>query len=243
MLLLNHKLVAEGLQDDAPGAITTAEELLRFIEQVGFLPLFKNSLPGFSAEERIPSSQWWSGNPVSDPWEWRSQLASGGQLAYGKLFAKKAGFVSRQWYPIFAAYRRDGYDFDSRYEDGLATRKCKKIYDVLEKNGPTSSPALKRMAGFGKGGETGYETAITTLQMQTYVVTQRFEEKRNKQGEVYGWGTGIFTISENLWGAEAVRNGYNTPALAAKEKILEQARLCFPGFTQEDYLRELGRIR
>ena len=37
--------------------------------------------------------------------------------------------IHRQWLPYFANYRRSGYDFDSRYEDGLATYREKVIMD------------------------------------------------------------------------------------------------------------------
>ena len=33
------------------------------------------------------------------------------------------------WLPYFANYRRLGYDFDARWEDGLANRREKKIMD------------------------------------------------------------------------------------------------------------------
>ena len=50
-------------------------------------------------------------------------LVRRGVVAYGKLFAKKAGLVSREWYPGLANYRRNGYDSDARYEDGLASHR------------------------------------------------------------------------------------------------------------------------
>ncbi|MDL2324445.1 hypothetical protein LJC61_04770 [Ruminococcaceae bacterium OttesenSCG-928-A16] len=239
MLLLNHQLVPEGLPQGAPGCLTTADDLLNYINKVGFLPLFKNSILGFSAEEHTQNDAWWSGNPKTDPWEWRGFLAESGQIAYGKFFAKKAGFVAKQWFPLLASYRRDGYDFDSRYEDGLANRKAKKLYDILEKDGPTASPALKKQGGFGKNGETGFETTMTTLQMQTYIVLRRFERKRNKHGDEYGWGVGQYSLAEDLWNADFVKSAYNTPAPAAKQQLLAQVKLHFPGYTDEEYLKEI----
>ena len=50
-------------------------------------------------------------------------------MAYGKFFDKKAGFISREWLPYFANYRRSGYDFDARWEDGLANIREKNIMD------------------------------------------------------------------------------------------------------------------
>ena len=59
------------------------------------LPLFKNEIDGFSAEEHTSALYWWSGDPEQDPWEWRELIARSGQAAYGKFFGKKAGFISK----------------------------------------------------------------------------------------------------------------------------------------------------
>ena len=51
------------------------------------------------------------------PLKWK--IRRSGKCLYGKLFNKKAGFVSREWIPDFANFRRDGYDFDARWDDGF----------------------------------------------------------------------------------------------------------------------------
>ena len=73
--------------------------------------------------------------PKSDPWEWREIIARSGKVAYGKFFDKKAGFISKQWFPYFANFRRDGYDFDALWDDEKASIRQKKIMDFyLEEN-------------------------------------------------------------------------------------------------------------
>ena len=67
-------------------------------------------------------------DPEQDPWKWREIIAHTGEVAYGKFFNRKAGFVSLEWFPAFANYRRDGYDFDARWEDELASHRAKKIH-------------------------------------------------------------------------------------------------------------------
>ena len=42
--------------------------LLEYINELGFLPLFKNEIAGFSAEEMTFDMPWWSGVPELDPW-------------------------------------------------------------------------------------------------------------------------------------------------------------------------------
>lgn len=84
--------------------------MISLINETGFLPLFKNEIEGFSAEEHTSSLYWWTGDKEQDPWEWREIIAGTGEVAYGKFFGRKSGFISREWLPVFANFRRDGYD-------------------------------------------------------------------------------------------------------------------------------------
>ena len=110
-----------GVAENDPRRIHTPEELINYVNQIGFLPLFRNALPGFSVEERTVARYWWTDDAENDPWYWRKLLAESGRVAYGKFFDKKAGFISLDWLPYFINARRDGYDFDARWEDGVLT--------------------------------------------------------------------------------------------------------------------------
>ncbi|MDL2225138.1 hypothetical protein LJC20_02890 [Eubacteriales bacterium OttesenSCG-928-M02] len=219
--------------------ITNARMLAAYVQEVGMLPLFRSSIPGFSLRELTPREYWFQ-DGVEGPWQWRETLAKEGKIAYGKLFSKKAGFVSMDWYPDLANYRRDGYDFDAKYEDGLISRRCKLIMDVLEREGASLSSTIKRMAGFYKGGEKGFETALTTLQMQTYVTVREFFYNTNKKGEPYGWGIGRYTTSESLFGADVVTSAYaRTPAESYRRLFLHVQGLC-PHATEAQIKALLG---
>jgi len=104
----------------------SADGLIAAVEQYGFLPFFRNEIHGFSIEELCPPELWFA-DDVDGPWEWKGPAARSGKCLYGKLFNKKAGFVSREWIPDFANVRRNGYDFDARWDDGLASYKDKEI--------------------------------------------------------------------------------------------------------------------
>ncbi len=218
----------EGLDRKDPKRIKTHMELGEYIKEVGFLPLFKNEIPGFSVEEITASDGWWSGVPQEDPWEWRQIIAEEGEIAYAKLFSNKAGFVSKEWYPYLASYRRNGYDFDSRYEDGLASYKAKRIMDVLMQYEVMPSNNLKIAAGFDKGGEKGFDGVITLLQMQTYITIRSFHKRVNKKNEEYGWSVADYTLSENLFTPAYVRSGYHMSALEAKDKIVTHLKSTYP---------------
>ena len=74
-------------------------------------------------EERTVPAYWWSDDAKRDPWKWREMIAGSGRIAYGKFFNKKAGFISQKWLPYFVNLRRDGYDFDARWDDELASNR------------------------------------------------------------------------------------------------------------------------
>ena len=123
--------IIHGVTWDDPKCIHDVDEAVEYINRVGFLSLFKNEIPGFSLEKRTVAEYWWSDDPVRDPWRWRIAIAKRHDVLYGKFFAKKAGFISKKWLPVFPNYRRDGYDFDALFEDEKAPIKHKNIMKQL----------------------------------------------------------------------------------------------------------------
>ena len=67
MEVINGEFYMLGYREDDPRCIRGPEELKRLISEVGFLPLFSNTIPGVSVEERTLASAWWTGDPASDP--------------------------------------------------------------------------------------------------------------------------------------------------------------------------------
>ena len=225
-----------GVDWDDPECIHTVDEAIEYINKIGFLPLFKNEIPGFSLEERTVAEYWWCDDPKVDPWIWREIIARSGKVAYGKFFDKKAGFISVEWLPVFANYRRDGYDFDALYEDGKAPRKHKKIMDNFIEDKVDSeilSNQLKVMAGFGKGGEKNFEGIVTELQMETYLVIRAFRCRRNKAGEPYGWPIAVYATPESIFGEETVSSAYNEEPQASYEKIRAHLKEVYPIITDK----------
>lgn len=217
--------------------IHNANELEALALERGLLPFFACDVPNCTIEDFTPSRFWFS-EGVDGPWEWRMEVARRGMAAYGKLFNKKAGLVSRAWYPDLANYRRDGYDFDARYEDGLASYKDKCIMDVLIRDGPTLTKDLKKAAGFGGDGMKGFETAITRLQMQTYVTVHSFEYSKDKHGKPYGWGVARFAVTEDVLGEDVTRSAYDRTPEESKARLLAHLSTLCPQ-APEDELEKL----
>ncbi len=232
--------IMHGLGWDDPLRVRSWRELIRWIDEVGFLPLFKNEAAGFSVEEHTSDRFWWAGDPEQDPWEWRELIARSGQVAYGKFFGRKAGFISRAWFPHFANWRRDGYDFDSRWDEALASLRSKKIMDRFQEREEWFSYQLKAAAGFGKDGEKNFEGVITDLQMQGYLLVRDFRRRINKKGVPYGWPISVYTTPEALWGYDHVSSAYRLEPKESRQRIYGHVRRCFPGAAEADLNKILG---
>ena len=223
--------IIHGVTWDDPKCIHDVDEVVEYINRVGFLSLFKNEIPGFSLEERTVAEYWWSDDPVRDPWRWRIAIAKRHDVLYGKFFAKKAGFISKKWLPVFANYRRDGYDFDALYEDGKAPYKHKMIMDHFIEDKAESeifSNLLKKQAGFGKNEEKGFNGAITTLMMQLYLCNCDFRKRVNKKGEEYGWDVAVYSSPEHIYGYDYVTSYYKEDPQESWKRIVDYMHEIYP---------------
>lgn len=229
----NGEWIMHGVADNDPRRIKSPEELTAFVDEIGFLPLFKNSVDGFSVEERTAARFWWSDDAANDPWEWRKVLASEGKVAYGKFFGGKAGFISLRWLPYFANFRRDGYDFDSRWSDGLANARENSIMELFEHSRELYSFEIKRLAGFGKGGAKNFEGTLTALQDKLYLVVRDFRQRINREGVPYGWGIAVYATPESVWGRDAVASAYGEAPEKSRERVFAHLRELFPNATEK----------
>ena len=220
--------IMHGAARGDPRRLRSWRDLVRRVDEVGFLPLFQNGVAGFSVEEQTLGRDWWTEDPERDPWEWRVLAARSGEVAYGKFFGQKAGFISREWFPAFANFRRDGYDFDARWDDGLANLRDKKIMDCFEAGRELTGSALKQEAGFGKGGEKNFSGVITRLQMQTYLVIRDFRRQVNRRGREYGMPVSVYIRPEDLWGCDWGASAYGEEPGTSRERIIALLQRQYP---------------
>ncbi len=222
--------------------IKSIHDVEAVVEEQGFLPFFTNYVPGFSLEERIDPRYWFTGfDDAWEAWEWKGPIARGKKCVYGKLFNKKACFVSREWYPDLANWRRDGYDFDSLYDDGKAAYEDKLVYDLIDrKKEPVLSKELKKAGEFGKNGRKGFDTIITRLQMECYIVVADFTYMLDKQGNPYGWGVAKYTTPEKYYGKAFTDAVYRRKPEESKERLLSHFRKILPWASEKQLLKLLG---
>jgi hypothetical protein len=143
--------------------------------------------------------RWFCGDPDRDPWRWRERVLERDDIAYSKVFFKKHGFITRDWYAYFLAVRRQGRDFDDAYADGLYSRAALRIYDCLRQNGALPVHEIKPLTGFGKDEKASFERALAELQMGLYITVCGHAQKISRAGESYGWASDVYCLVEEFF--------------------------------------------
>ena len=219
--------------------IRTKQDMIRAVEAFGFLPFFSGSIPGFSVEEHVIQDVWYSA--LTDEWkvwEWKGPVIRESGCAYGKFFENKAVFISSEWFPDFANYRRDGYDFDARFDDGLAPFRDKELFELLDAEAPVLSKQLKLDGNYRKGGKKGFDTIITRLQAQGYVLISDFVYAKDKVGRPYGWGIAEYSTPERFFGSAFCDRVYQRTPEESYQRLFNHLRDLFPD-VKEEILRKV----
>jgi hypothetical protein len=164
---------------------------------------------------------WHTENLETDPWEWRMRvLDERSDIAYGKLFFKKSGFITKEWYPYFLAVRRSGMTFNEAYDDGTISHFAKRIYEVVADNGTLPLHGIKQLAGFSKEDKSGFDRAITELQMKMYLTMCGRQQKLSQKGAEYGWSSTVFCTTECFFGDSV----FETAAKISKEVAIAKIK-------------------
>ena len=182
--------------------IYNSAQLIALIQELGFLPLLDSGITGYSAEELVsddcryvvlPDGGWdW---PL---WKWKGPIVTEGNCVYGKFFDKKAGFISKAWWPDFFNYRRSQHPVpaESSIEETILL--------TLQEQGSMITRELRAACGFtGPKMRSKFDAYVTRLQMGCYIVTEDFVYPQDKHGREYGWGWSLLTTPEQLLGREA----------------------------------------
>ena len=163
-----------------------------------------NSEGVFSLSEYYGDSVCWhTEDKETDPWEWRMRVLSEcNDIAYGKIFFKKSGLITKEWYPYFYAVRRGHTVFDEAYDEGTMSRMAAIIYHLISEYKELPYHELRQLANVSKEEKSSFERAIVELQMKMYITMCGRQRKHSKQGEEYGWSSTVFCLVEDFFEKE-----------------------------------------
>lgn len=210
---------------------------MAYIKEVGFLPLLDSGIAGYSAEDVVDEDCRYvvfaDGGWDWPLWKWKGPIVQEGGCVYGKFFAGKAGFVSREWWADLCNYRRSKYP---RPEEGSIEET---ILLTLAENGSLITRELRAACGFtGPRMRSKFDGYVTRLQMATRIVTEDFVYPQDKHGREYGWGWSLLTIPDALYGREACRCE-RTPE-ESFQRIVEHLQQLLPEATDKQIRKLIG---
>lgn len=178
----------------------------------GILPFFPNPVRGLSIEEMTTPGLLFGGNAYEGCWEWKGPVIRQRNLAYGKFFRRKAGFVSLELLPDFLNYRRSLYPVSPDSTEEM-------LLDIIGINDSMTSTELKAsIFGTGRRPRQWYdlpdietplppptkrkslEGPLQRLQMGGWLLISDFEYKITRSGERYGWGVARYSTPEQNFG-------------------------------------------
>jgi len=217
--------------------IHNCPELMEYIQKVGFLPLLDSGITGYSAEDVVDEENRYvvysDGGWEWPLWKWKGPIVQEGICMYGKFFASKAGFISREWWPDFCNYRRSKHPAPAEGSIEEA------ILLTLAEHGSLITRELRAACGFtGPNMRSKFDSYITRLQMACRIVTEDFVYPLDKHNREYGWGWALLTTPEQLLGRDCLKCLYSPEE--SFQRILAHMRTILPGATDKQIKKMIG---
>ena len=156
--------------------LRTQAEAVRFIDEVGVALLFPGDnlpLPDLwsainGMERKLPKHH--HDSALHKTWNWKDTIPAGKKAWYGKLIRGKPAFLSMRDLPAVYAFSNNYGELDDyleAYADGLMSAEAKSVYEVLLKEGPLPTSAIRKAAGLGGGGDNARRFDRATVELQT----------------------------------------------------------------------------
>jgi len=226
----------EKIKEHLSFQIHSFPELIDCIQQIGFLPLLESDIEGYNAESMMAPecrfTKFDDGTWEWPLWTWKSFVVTEGNCVYGKFFAGKAGFISREWWPDFFNWRRHQRP---ALEEGSIEES---ILAILRENDSMIARDLRAACNFtGPNMRSKFDGYINRLQMACYIVTEDFVYPTDKHGHEYGFGWSLLTTPERLIGTEACKCD-RTPE-ESYQRMFEHLRQLLPKATEKQIKKML----
>ncbi|SCX91598.1 AlkZ-related protein [Alkaliphilus peptidifermentans] len=219
--------------------ISEYSEFISMVKDIGFMTLSNNRID-FPCLSDLTNQEEWHTGLSTDPWLWRVSIEKDRKAAYGKLFDKKPGFISLEWYPKFLAAKRSGRNFSEIYSAGLISNYAKQIYDLFEDDTILAVHEIKSLGGFTKDLNSKYEAAMCELQMWMFITVKGSKQKISAKGEPYGWPSTAYSTVEAWAGDKIMEESNNIKPKDAMEEIFQRIREISPDIEPKKIKRFLN---
>lgn len=214
-------------------------EFIHRVNELGYMP-FAPILPGMpSLSGETPPEQWHTGDPETDPWQWKDRAVEEKQLAFGCVLGGNKGFISGRLYPYFHAAFHPDEEMEERRDAGLVSQTVWQLWQIFQRGATPDTGEIRKMMGVTKKqGAAKIDNAIKELQREFYITVVGNRRKLNKLGEPYGWAANTYDTVEN-WAPEVWLAGNKLTQKEAIQGIIHTGITAGPGINQRDLFRAL----
>lgn len=177
--------------------ISTYEETVQLINEVGILPLAP-LIPNHLSLYQITLGEQWLTGTEADPWLWRTRLPSDGAAAYGKFIKKKPVFISRELFPWVKVILGSNLSIEYRYQQGLISKDVLLLYKQIREAEGIETRSLRVKAGMhGKEMKKTFERSLLDLQETMDIVISGAKESRIILDVNSAWKSTSFETTEH----------------------------------------------
>jgi hypothetical protein len=173
--------------------LQTYPDFLARLDELGFLPL-SPLLPGLpSLSSETEDNRWHTGDPETDPWQWKDRAAEEKRAAYGCLLGGHKGFVSARLYALFYAACHPRTSMPERWAAGVVSQRTWQLWQLFEKRISLNTADVRRLMGVtAKQGASQVDRSLIELQSEFYITIAGSRRKVAKDGRPYGWPASVF---------------------------------------------------
>jgi hypothetical protein len=167
--------------------LTSYQDFIDQVNQLGFLPM-SGLAPGLpSLGDLTPGENWHTGNPDSDPWQWKDRAAREKKLAYGCILNGQKGFVASHLYAAFYTAFHPPEPMPVRYSEGLVDRTTWSLWNLFEKQSAVNTFDAHRLMAGSSSSSSRVDSRLQALQAAYYITGAGNARKVSRAGQEYGW--------------------------------------------------------
>jgi len=167
--------------------LTIYQDFVDQVNELGFLPM-SGLTPGLpSLGDLTPDGNWHTGDPDTDPWQWKDRAAREKKLAYGCILNGQKGFVSGQLYAAFYTAFHPPEPMPVRWAEGLVDRTTWSLWNLFEKQSVVNTFEAHRMLAGNSSSASRIDSRLQALQAAYYITGAGNARKVSRAGQGYGW--------------------------------------------------------
>ena len=186
--------------------VATPDQCVEYVNRVGLCawqPLRR--FPDFPS--LAPATPWQNPDMMNHTWFWKDDLHIEKRLFYGKILRGGApAFAALSFLPLLIAAQGD-IDARDLYERGRLAANALRVYEHVERNGPTATAALPWPSG-------SRHLYLDQLQ-QRFLLTKHGLTGRTRGTYGYVWG-----LCETMF-PEALAEAGRVPVVDARARVAE----------------------